>query len=380
MHRRLAAAALCAVLVSPLAVPAAGPEGYTYPLFDGRTLDGWIVTGCEAVVEDGCILLRDGNGLVRADHCYADFILELEWKALKPEGWDSGIYFRCPLPPKNAPWPKEYQVNLRQGMEGNVAGLEGAESKGLAVPGEWNRFRLAVRGTAAALEINGKPAWKADGLKAPSGHLALQAEVPGGGQFLFRNVRVTELGHRPLFNGKDLDGWETSQPTAEPCWKAEDGALLCTGKRGSWLRSREEFGDFNLRLQYRLKPGGNSGVYVRVPKDGAHHGEGAGIEVQILDDAAPRYAQLQPYQYTASLYAIRAADPRVAKPAGQWNTLEIDCRGDAYRVVHNGVEVVRAAGADVPALKERRLKGFLGLQNHSEEVWFRHLRIGGATE
>ncbi len=380
MHCRLAIAVLaCAALTSPLAA-ADGPGGFAYSLFDGKTLDGWQVTGCEAVVQDGCILLKDGNGLVRSNHRYADFVLELEWKALKDQAWDSGVFFRCPLPPKGAPWPKDYQANLRQSMEGNVAGLEGAESKGLCKPGEWNRFKLTVQGTSAALEINGQPAWKADGLKAPSGYLALQAEVPGGGQFLFRNIRITELGYSSLFNGRDLAGWETSQAGGEPCWKAEEGMLVCTGKRGSWLRSQKEYGDFNLRLEYRLKPGGNSGVYIRAPKDGAHHGQGAGIEVQILDDAAPRYAKLQPYQYTASLYGILPANPRVARPAGQWNTLEIDCRGREYRVVHNGVEVVRAKAEDTPALKDRRVAGFLGLQNHSEEVWFRHLRIGPAME
>ena len=67
---------------------------------------------------------------------------------------------------------------------------------------------------------------------------------------------------------------------------------MCTGLKGTWLRSREQYGDFNFRFEYRLKPGGNSGIYLRVPADGAHR-EGGGVEVQLLDDAAKRYKRHQ---------------------------------------------------------------------------------------
>ena len=69
------------------------------------------------------------------------------------------------------------------------------------------------------------------------------------------------------------------------------------------------------------------------------------------------------------------ADPRVTRRAGEWNCLEIDCRGDQYIIWQNGVEVLRANGASAPELLERRLEGFLGLQNHSEEVRFRNIRL-----
>ena len=60
--------------------------------------------------------------------------------------------------------------------------------------GQWNQFKLTVRGTKAALEINGTLAWEADGLEGPTvGYIALQAEVPGGGQHRFRNIYLTEL-------------------------------------------------------------------------------------------------------------------------------------------------------------------------------------------
>jgi len=171
---------------------AAEDDGWT-ELFNGKDLSNWDVLKCEAVVQDGVLLIKSGNGLVQTKEQYADFVLDVEWKALKPDKWDSGIYCRYTSVPKGRPWPGRYQANIRKGMEGNMGGLKGATSKGLTKPGEWNHFVLTVRGTAAALEINGKPAWKADGLAVPKGYISLQAEVPNGGQFLFRNVRIKIL-------------------------------------------------------------------------------------------------------------------------------------------------------------------------------------------
>jgi hypothetical protein len=163
-------------------------------LFDGKSLKGWTVLKCEATVDNGDILIVSGNGLVQTEKKYGDFVLEFEWKPLRESKWDSGIYFRYDSVPQGRPWPARYQANLMQGDEGNVSDLPAARSKGLIKPGQWNRFKLTVRGTKAALEINGTPAWEADGLSGPTeGYLALQAEVPGGGQHRFRNIYVTEL-------------------------------------------------------------------------------------------------------------------------------------------------------------------------------------------
>lgn len=163
-------------------------------LFNGQNLDGWEALKCEAKVDNGEILLLTGNGLLQTRKKYADFVLEFEWKALAQDKWDSGVYFRYDTVPSNEPWPPRYQVNLRKGMEGNVDGLAGASSKGMIKDGEWNRFTLTVKGDACDLQINGKPAWKATGLAGPkSGFIALQAEVPNGGQHRFRNIYITEL-------------------------------------------------------------------------------------------------------------------------------------------------------------------------------------------
>ena len=78
-------------------------------------------------------------------------------------------------------------------MEGELVGFADGKNNVPTRPGDWNRFELTVKGTVASLKVNGKPAWKVNGIKSPRGFIALQAEIPGGGQFLFRNIRISEL-------------------------------------------------------------------------------------------------------------------------------------------------------------------------------------------
>lgn len=163
-------------------------------LFNGKDLKGWSILKCEAEVKDGNMFIKSGNGLVQTVKKYQNFVLEYEWKALGEDKWDSGVYFRYTSVPKGRPWPKRYQANLLKGKEGDVGGIEGASSKGLLKDREWNKFKLTVNGSKISLQINGKDAWKGDGLEdLEAGFIAVQAEVPGGGQHYFRNIFITEL-------------------------------------------------------------------------------------------------------------------------------------------------------------------------------------------
>ncbi len=191
---------MTALVVATLLLPSAllandAPQGGEkfVSLFDGKTLDGWKVENCEVEVQDGCIFLKGGNGWVRREKIYGDFVLELEWKALKKEKYDSGVYIRAVPPAGKAPWPKRNQVNLRQDLMGNVPEYKGAVARpDLVKPGDWNHFRLVVIGKTAELLINGKQAWKINNLTPATGLIGLQCEVPGGGQFLFRNIRISQ--------------------------------------------------------------------------------------------------------------------------------------------------------------------------------------------
>ena len=163
-------------------------------LFNGKDLKGWSILKCAAEVKDGNMFIKSGNGLVQTAKKYQNFVLEYEWKALGEDKWDSGVYFRYTSVPKGRPWPKRYQANLLKGKEGDVGGIEGASSKGLLKDREWNKFKLTVNGSKISLQINGKDAWKGDGLEdLEAGFIAVQAEVPGGGQHYFRNIFITEL-------------------------------------------------------------------------------------------------------------------------------------------------------------------------------------------
>lgn len=376
---------LASVAVLPRVNAADPSPGVTRSLFDGVSLHGWAVENdCDVDVIDGCLRLKAGNGWLRSHNSYRDFELHVEWKALKAATYDAGIYIRAGRDGK--PFPKMgHQVNLLQGKEGNIGSLPGAQSTGLVKPGEWNSFDLRVVGETVSLGINGQPAYSVSGLQPLDGHIGFQVEVPNGGQFLLRNIKVVELGYQSLFNGRDFTGWEGEGGATESCWSIEDGLLVCSGQKGPWLRSTAEFADFDLRLEYRLSTGGNSGVYVRVPKDGNHHRDNdtlpiAGFEVQVLDDAAPQHLKLKDYQYSASIYDIAGANPRVSRPPGEWNTLEINCRGQRVTTWHNGYIVTDISSAESPLLGLRSVNGFLGLQNHNTVVKFRDLRIGPAVE
>ena len=182
------------LLVSLMTSGYASAQNKRVSLFNGKDLKGWTVLKCEAEVADGNLFIKSGNGLVQTEKKYRDFVLEYEWKALGENNWDSGVYFRYTSLPENRPWPKRYQANLLKGQEGNVGGIEGGTSKGLIKEREWNTFKLTVQGSKISLLINGKEAWKADGLEdLEAGFIAVQAEVPGGGQHLFRNIFITEL-------------------------------------------------------------------------------------------------------------------------------------------------------------------------------------------
>ncbi len=194
------------------------------------------------------------------------------------------------------------------------------------------------------------------------------------------NTADREEGFVALFNGKDLSGWKLYESKPEG-WSVEDNLLICTGKGGGWLGTQRDYANYVLRLEYRLGPAGNSGVYLRAPESG--HISRAGMEIQILDDNHPKYAKLDYYQYTGSIYHVLGPTQRASKPAGEWNTLEIRADGRHIVVVLNGKKTVDAdlnwLQKDPAVAREHtglaHTTGKLGLQSHSERVEFRNLRI-----
>lgn len=182
---------------------------------------------------------------------------------------------------------------------------------------------------------------------------------------------------KPLFNGKDLSGWQAVDgPMAN--WKVEDGMLYCSGGGGGWLSTLRQYANFELELQFRLPVGGNSGVFVRAPREGTQAFDS--MEIQILDDTAPQYANLQPVQLTGSVYGVAAPKSRADKKPGEWQSLRITCNGRRVQVVLNGTPIVDAnldehkdAEKEHPGIN--RTTGYIGLQNHGTRLDFKDLRI-----
>jgi hypothetical protein len=188
-----------------------------------------------------------------------------------------------------------------------------------------------------------------------------------------------EEGFVPLFDGKSLDGWKLVRGSG-PGYEARDGLLVCRAGTGGIFYADGEFSDFVLRFEFRLEPGGNNGVAIRAPLEG--NPAYTGMEIQILDDYAEKYADLKPWQYHGSVYGIFAAKRGALKKAGEWNEEEIACRGTQIRVTLNGTVIIDndlAAVKDEALIKShpgiKRSSGRIGFMSHGSLVEFRNIRI-----
>jgi len=185
-------------------------------------------------------------------------------------------------------------------------------------------------------------------------------------------------GFKPLFDGKTLTGWHMKsegQAKAEE-WTAADGILKAKAGN-SWLSTDKEYGDYVLKLEWRVPENGNSGVFLRVPElKAGEHPWVQGIEIQVLDDKGPQYTgKLKPWQYSGSLYGAVPADQSAFAGAGKWNAYEITCKGDLITIVLNRKEVAKGDMSKIDELKSRPRKGVIGLQNHGTDVEYRNLQI-----
>jgi hypothetical protein len=188
-----------------------------------------------------------------------------------------------------------------------------------------------------------------------------------------------------LYNGKDLEGWDVYQGKLV-CWEANADGIACIKEGGGWLRTKQVYSDFVLKLDYKIPEGGNSGIGIRVPPEGLVHQ--AGMEIQILDDDAPAHKDLKAAQYTGSLYYQAAAKKGAANKPGEWNTFEITCAGQHVKIVLNGkvindVQLDQFTKAESPQdyspLADRPQVGFIALQSHGSRVDFRNIQVKNLT-
>jgi Domain of Unknown Function (DUF1080) len=181
-------------------------------------------------------------------------------------------------------------------------------------------------------------------------------------------------------------GWRSYKKAGLEGWQVVDGALTRTGPGGDIVYAAQEFGDFELELEWKLQPKGNSGVFFRGTEATEWLYENA-PEMQILDNVGhPDNAT--DLTVAGSNYGLHPAPREAVKPVGEWNTARIVVQGAHVEHWLNGQKIVDYElwspdwEAKVKASKfnqwpsyGRATKGFIGLQDHGDWVAYRNVRI-----
>ena len=142
-----------------------------------------------------------------------------------------------------------------------------------------------------------------------------------------------------------------------------------------------EYGDFVVRLEFKVPPGGNNGLANRYPGQGDTAYTGM-CELQVLDNNAPQYSKLDARQYHGSAYGMAAAARGYQRPAGEWNFQEVTVVGSSIKVELNGSVIletdlsqIKEVMANTPHPGKDRTQGYFGFAGHSDPVEFRNIRI-----
>ena len=196
-------------------------------------------------------------------------------------------------------------------------------------------------------------------------------------------------GWKLLFNGQTSQGWHSFKRDSFPAsgWKVEDGWLHCLGKAGGDILSDPQFEQFELQWEWKLEPGGNSGLKYFVLES---RNSAVGHEYQMLDDQVnPDGKVAQGKHVTASFYdVLKPAVPPPTKPLGQINESRVIVKSEHVEHWLNGVKVLEyecgsaAVKAGVAESKFKDVSGFgnpvkghVLLQDHHSQVWFRNIKI-----
>ena len=178
-----------------------------------------------------------------------------------------------------------------------------------------------------------------------------------------------------LYNGKDLNGWQTTGN-----WLPQkDGSLLIKPRKGekgwqrysAYLWSKKKYKDFVLHVEYKYPPKGNSGVHFRVGD--LKNPVNTGIEAQVLDSYGKK--KMGHHDHGGIIRTV-GASKNMSKKAGEWNTMILTCKGYHLKVQLNGEQIVDIH-LDKTPMKDRPLEGYIGLQDHGEpnNLHFRNIKI-----
>lgn len=214
------------------------------------------------------------------------------------------------------------------------------------------------------------------------GSVSCSFQIMGGKPEKIKPYKLTKKEKKEsfkiLFDGTSMSEWVGN--TEE--YVLENGCIVMKPARepGGNLYSKDKFDNFILRFEFLLTPEGNNGLGIRHTIVDRGY---SGMELQILDNEAPVYKDLKPWQYHGSVYGYIPAKRGFQKPTGEWNIQEVIANGDNIKIILNGIVILdgnlREATKDLPADQVDRTifnkTGHLAFLGHGSVVKFRNIRI-----
>lgn len=203
-----------------------------------------------------------------------------------------------------------------------------------------------------------------------------------------------------LFDGKTSEGWKGNNKDHFPArWQIVDGTLHFPGGRnvanardGGDIITTKEFSNFRLKLEWKISPGGNSGIFYLGKETEGWPIYKTAPECQVLDNEKHPDASKgkNGNRQAGSLYDLIPAAPQNARPVGEWNEVEIEVNNGNVKHIQNGRTVVEyqlwteaweamVKDSKFPGLNpdwaKVPKKGVIALQDHGDDVWYRNIKI-----
>jgi len=230
--------------------------------------------------------------------------------------------------------------------------------------------------------------------------VALFIALPGFSQSVNElSKKEKKAGWVLLFNGQNFDGWRQCNGTAMPAnWVIEENAMKVftaadkkpgQGSNGDILYPGKKFKNFELSIDWKASKMANSGIFFNVREVPGKPIYYAAPEIQVLDNVDASDNKIDSH-LAGSLYDMLPADPKTVKPVGEWNTIVVKVKDGQVTHTQNGVQVVsyslwtpewdaliaKSKFKSFPGFTEGISKeGFIGLQDHGYDVWFRNIKI-----
>jgi len=439
------------VVIIVLSLQAQSSRDGWESLFNGKDLSGWKQLNGKAKYEVknkeivGTTVSNEPNSFLATEKNYGDFVLELE--LFVDTSMNSGIQFRSLSSPNYQNGRVHgYQVEIDPAKRAWSGGIYDEARRGWLYPLElnpegkkafknnsWNKYRVECIGNTIRTWVNGIPTAHLIDDETKEGFIALQVHSidknkKSGTQVRWRNIRIKTKDLKPspydnifvvnllkndlsaqekangfklLWDGRTSDGWRGAYKKEFPKagWEIKDGVLSVLksdggeSTNGGDIVTVKEFKAFELKFDFKLSEGANSGVKYFVTESEGNKGSAIGLEYQILDDEKHPDAKLGRggNRTLASLYDLKASDKIKAsiKKVGDWNQGVIKVLpNNNVEYYLNGYKVLEYQRgskefSDLVAISKYKdwvnfgtaEKGRILLQDHGDAVSFRSIKL-----